>query len=201
MNNSVTLTQKGEQDSILINRILEHNDQRAFEELFKHYRDSLYYTMYKMTGNKEDAEDVTMLAFEKAYLYLKNYDPNYCFSTWLFRIATNACIDLMRKKRLSGISIDVDEMLIQKGQVPKALSDNENPEEKLLKKQRKILLHKNLEKINPIYGRVIKLQYIQEYSLKEIGEILHLPMGTIKVRLFRGKKILCEAFKKEMEMV
>lgn len=201
MNKSTALTEKGEQDTVLVQRILEQDDHQAFEELYKHYREALYYTMYKMTGNKQDSEDLTMLAFEKAYLNLKNYNPRYCFSTWLFRIATNACIDHMRKKKLSGISIDVDVMLIQKGMVPKALSDDENPEQKMLKKQRKVLLHKNLDKINPLYGRVIKLQYIQEYSLKEIGEILQLPIGTIKVQLFRGKKLLREALKKEMEMV
>ena len=81
-------------------------DQRAFKKLMARYKDSIYFMVLKMVHNKNDAEDVTLESFGKAFNKLDKYDTKYAFSTWLFKIATNNCIDFIRKKRLQTTSLD-----------------------------------------------------------------------------------------------
>src|SRR3954466_7150557 len=90
----------------LIRAALDHGDQKAYAELMGRYRDSVYYMLLKMVGNKDDADDLTIEAFGKAFKRLDQYTPNFAFSTWLFKIATNNCIDFIRKKKNNTFSID-----------------------------------------------------------------------------------------------
>ena len=103
------LTDKARKDYELIRKALYDRDQQAYAHLMQNYREALYYMMLKMTNNKTDAEDLTIEAFGKAFNSLHNYSPKFAFSTWLFKIASNNCIDFMRKKQKQGFLVHEDE--------------------------------------------------------------------------------------------
>ncbi|MCD4682033.1 MAG: sigma-70 family RNA polymerase sigma factor, partial [Bacteroidales bacterium] len=100
------LTEKALRDYHLVQLAIDDGDQKAYAELMKNYRDSLYFMLLKMTNNPHDAEDLTIEAFGKAFKKLHQYTPDYAFSTWLFKIASNNCIDFIRKKKKYTFSID-----------------------------------------------------------------------------------------------
>src|SRR4030043_808840 len=102
---NVNLSEKAQRDFFLVQRATS-GDQRAFAELMDRYRDAIYYMLLKMVNNASDAEDLTIEAFGKAFKNITQYAPNYAFSTWLFKIATNNCIDFIRKKKASHVSLD-----------------------------------------------------------------------------------------------
>ena len=99
------LSEKAQRDYMLVQRATE-GDQRAYAEFMGRYRDAIYYMLLKMVNNASDAEDLTIEAFGKAFKNITQYAPNYAFSTWLFKIATNNCIDFIRKKKASHVSLD-----------------------------------------------------------------------------------------------
>src|SRR6056297_3251000 len=99
------LSEKAKHDYKLV-RLAVNGDEKAYAELLGRYKDSIYYMLLKMINNKSDAEDLTIEAFGKAFKNLEQYTPNYAFSTWLFKIATNNCIDFIRKKKANMISLD-----------------------------------------------------------------------------------------------
>ena len=91
-------TEKAKRDYMLLRKALDDNDQQAYAELMSLYRDSIYYMLVRMVKNKDDAEDLTLMTFGKAFRYLDKYTPKYAFSTWLYRIALNNSIDFLRMK-------------------------------------------------------------------------------------------------------
>ena len=130
------LTEKGKRDYILIRKALDEGDQKAYAELLSNYRDSLYFMMLKMTKNPHDAEDLTIEAFGKAFKNLDKYTPNYAFSTWLFKIATNNCIDFMRNRSKTAQVIEgsTDK---NNDEVPtRVAAKTLDPEEYIIKKQK-----------------------------------------------------------------
>ncbi|MBN2806959.1 MAG: sigma-70 family RNA polymerase sigma factor [Prolixibacteraceae bacterium] len=165
-------------------------NEKAFSFLFLKYRDAIYYMLLKMVKNKNDAEDLTFEAFGKAFSNLHMYSSDYAFSTWLYRIATNNCIDFMRKQK--GIHYSIDQSLEQEPDMNglKLRSNVPNPEEDLIIKQREKLLHAFVEELKPGYRSLIVLHYFKEYSYEEIAKTLDLPLGTVKVKLFRARKML-----------
>ncbi len=168
-------------------------NQRAYAHLMDRYRESLYRTVYKMVPNKDDAEDLTLEAFGKAFHHLHRYRPQYAFSTWLFRIAINNCIDYIRKKRLQVLSID-DPIEAHSEQ---EFSSNIrfkgfNPEEQVIRSQRQKLMHRLIGQLNDKYRIMIQLRYFEEYSYEEIAHELDLPLGTVKAQLHRAKEALYE---------
>jgi RNA polymerase sigma-70 factor (ECF subfamily) len=100
------LSAKAVYDYNLVRRAVEGGDQKAYAELMGRYRDSVYFMLLKMVNNKDDADDLTIEAFGKAFKRLEQYTPTYAFSTWLFKIATNNCIDFIRRKKANTFSID-----------------------------------------------------------------------------------------------
>ena len=167
-------------------------DQRAYGKLMGRYRDSIYFMIQKMVNNKDDAEDLTIEAFGKAFNNIHKYSPDYAFSTWLYRIAINNCIDFIRKKRLETFSLDEpmdngDEGGSTTRDVQSGVLD---PEEEIIKKQRILLMRNVIEKLNNKYRRLIELRYLKELSYQEISETLNLPLGTVKAQLFRAKELL-----------
>jgi RNA polymerase sigma factor (sigma-70 family) len=201
MDTGQKLTQKGERDYILIKRIREGDDQKAYVELYNYYHKSVYYMMYKMTNNPFESEDLTLEAFEKAYQNLDAYVSDYGFSTWLFRIASNNCIDYMRKKVNQVNSVNIDHVMTYSAVPSQLVSGNNNPEETLIKEERGNIVNKLIKKMSPKYRKVIELKYIKEHSMEEISEMLHLPIGTVKAQLFRGREILFCALSKQKEMI
>ncbi len=198
---SNNLTEKGQRDYQLIQRALQHQDQQAYTELLKHYRDPLYYMMLKMTGDPDDAEDLTIEAFGKAFKSLRLYTPNYAFSTWLFRIATNNCIDFMRKRSKIGITVNLDDDEKNYQKAVQISSGTPNPEEEMIKGQKINAMHNYVDRLKPNYRRLIELRYFKEYSYEEIVEELDLPLGTIKAQLFRAREFLHNMLKEKKERI
>ncbi len=169
-------------------------DQRSYGKLMGRYRDSIYFMIQKMVNNKDDAEDLTIEAFGKAFNNLRKYSPDYAFSTWLYRIAINNCIDFIRKKRLETFSLDepmgAGDGEEGTGPTRDVQSNVLDPEEEIIKKQRILLMRNVIEKLNNKYRRLIELRYLKELSYQEIAETLNLPLGTVKAQLFRAKELL-----------
>lgn len=181
------------EDKELIARIKSKNDQLAYATLLERYRKSLYFTVLKMVNNRDDAEDLTMQAFSKAFKNLDNYDLNYAFSTWLFKIATNNTIDFIRKKRLKTTSLDRGMNNDEEGgdSFSQMIKDDKlDPEETMVRQQRNKLMKAVVDTLDEKYRELIQLRYYEELKYDEISKRLSLPVGTVKVRLSRAKALL-----------
>jgi len=187
------LSEKGKRDFILIQDALR-GDQKAYAQLMSFYRNQLYFTMYRMVKNAEDAEDLTMDAFGKAFNQLHQYVPKFAFSTWLFKIASNNCIDFMRKKHKNLIQEEHASLL-------HAHSDTLNPEQHAVEKQKISYLHLVVENLKPTYRQLIQKRYFEELSYEEIAQELDLPLGTVKARLFRARDFLATILHKTKDSI
>jgi RNA polymerase sigma factor (sigma-70 family) len=191
------LSAKAVYDYNLVRRAVEGGDQKAYAELMGRYRDSVYFMLLKMVNNKDDADDLTIEAFGKAFKRLEQYTPTYAFSTWLFKIATNNCIDFIRRKKANTFSIDNpyssgdgDEMTME------LRSHGPDPEEQMIKHQKEKLMRNVVDKLKPRYRQLVEMRYFQELSYEEIAEQLDLPLGTVKAQLFRAREFLLQIVKK-----
>tara|TARA_B100001142_G_scaffold326516_1_gene382172 strand:- start:8561 stop:9163 length:603 start_codon:yes stop_codon:yes gene_type:complete len=185
------LTKKGKRDLKLITRALENGDPIAYNELMKLYRDPLYFMLYEKVNDQELAKDLTIESIGKAFKKLHLYTPSYAFSTWLFTLARNHCIDYLRKHKLPTISID-KLMLDEDGKRTNfdLMSDLLNPEQEMEKKQRIAILRYIVDQLKPKYRDLVKLRYFKELSYDEIAEVLDLPIGTVKAQLHRSREQL-----------
>ena len=182
------LSDKARHDLKVIDRAL-HGESKAYAELLSRYRDSVYYVLLRMVNNPSDAEDLTIEAFGKAFHNLSKYVPSHAFSTWLFRIATNNCIDFMRKKSQSPRLFDQDEGEEDEMEATVA-SDMRAPDEVIMDKETAARLNRIVKSLKPRYRRLIELRYFEDYSYEDIATELSLPIGTVKARLFRAKVLL-----------
>lgn len=187
------LSERAQEDYHLVCQAVEFNNQSAYSTLLDRYRESIYHMMYKMVHNRDDADDLTLEAFGKAFRKLHTYTPNYAFSTWLFKIASNNCIDFIRKKRMKMLSID--DTLEEDGQQDfsnNLKSSALDPEERFIYQQRKVILRDLMKRLRPKYRVMIELRFFEELSYQEIADRLSLPVGTVKAQLFRAKELLYE---------
>ncbi|MBX7107113.1 MAG: sigma-70 family RNA polymerase sigma factor [Chitinophagales bacterium] len=178
-------------EDIELVRMALTGDQRAYAVLMSRYKDSIYFLLLKMVHNEDDANDLTIEAFGKAFSNLSKYTPEFAFSTWLYKIALNNSIDFIRKKKVETLSLfEVNEN--DQGETFRidVQSSAPDPEESYIKKQRNKLLREVIEKINPKYRVLIELRYYDELSYEEIAEETGLPLGTVKAQLFRAKGLL-----------
>lgn len=190
------LSEKAVKDYALVRDAVEHGDQKAYAELMSRYKDSIYFMLLKMVNNRDDADDLTIEAFGKAFRNLKQYTPDYAFSTWLFKIATNNCIDFIRKKRKMTLSLDRGFDTEDGGEMTLEVKSNTpDPEEHMMKKQNVILMRDVVERLKPRYRRLVELRYFQERSYEEISDELKLPLGTVKAQLFRAREFLYQIMK------
>jgi RNA polymerase sigma-70 factor (ECF subfamily) len=188
------ISEKAQNDLLLVEQAKQGNE-KAFSSLLNRYRDSIYFMILKMVNNPSDAEDLTIEAFGKAFRFIDSFTPDFAFSTWLFRIATNNCIDFIRKKQLSPSPIDqiqedIDNMTVN------IQSDLPDPEERLINDQKIAVLREIVNQLKPRYRRLIELRYFKEYSYEEIAKEMKLPIGTVKAQLFRAKSLLFNIFAK-----
>ena len=196
------LSVKAVYDYNLIRAALEKDDQKAYAELMERYRDSVYFMLLKMVNNKDDAEDLTIEAFGKAFKRLNQYTPTYAFSTWLFKIASNNCIDFIRRKKMVVFSIDKKFENDEGGELNMDIkADSLNPEEHMVKKQKVKHMHDIVEKLKPRYRVLVELRYFEELSYEEIAEKLDLPLGTVKAQLFRAREFLANILKNSSEKI
>lgn len=195
--NEQRLTTKAVYDFRLVKLAVEEGDQRAYAELLQRYRESVFFMMLKMCNNRDDAEDLTIEAFGRAFKKLDQYSPDYAFSTWLFKIASNNAIDfLRRKKQKYSISIDhKSDNPEQPDHAQNIKSSVLDPEEHFIRKQKIESIRILVDNLKPKYKEMIELFYFQEMSHEEISVKLNLPIGTIKAQLFRARELLFNALK------
>jgi RNA polymerase sigma-70 factor (ECF subfamily) len=195
------LTEKAQRDFKLVIAAREQGDQKAFASLMHNYRDAIYFMLLKMTNDSDDADDLTIEAFGKAFRCLHQYTPEFAFSTWLFKIASNNCIDFIRRKKKDILSLNrgFDEGDGEMGvHIPSQIND---PEEELIEMQKIKLMREVVEKLKPRYRRLVELRYFKEYSYEEIAEELKLPLGTVKAQLFRARDFLHNLLKNSKDNI
>ena len=188
------LSDKAKADLLLVEEAKQGNE-KAFASLMNRYRDSIYFMLLKMVNNPADAEDLTIEAFGKAFRNIETYTPRFAFSTWLFMIATNNCIDFIRKKQASPNTIDHGENGLDLLTI-NIQSDMPDPEEALINDQKIAILRKIVNQLKSPYREIIELRYYKEYSYEEIASELKIPIGTVKAQLYRAKTLLYNIFTK-----
>ena len=195
-------SEKAKRDFILVEKAKNENDQKAFGELMMRYRRPVYHMIYKMVRNNDDAEDLTIEAFAKAFKNLSKFNPEYTFSTWLFRIATNNCIDFIRKKKLNTFSINSSISDDNGDSVQIDIRDNDlNPAEAAIRKQKIEIMRMVVTKLPAKYQLLVNLRYFDELSYDEIAKELDAPLGTVKAQLHRARELLLELVKDKKDRI
>lgn len=173
-------------------------DQQAFAEIVALYQDKLYLMAFRMLGNRQEAEDVTQEAFLRVYRNLDRYDEGLKFSTWIYRIATNLCIDRLRKRKAT-YSLDAEsvdhEGLDGYAVIP---SDDRTPESEMLLTETQRIVREAIETLPAKYKSVMVLRYLHDLSLQEIGEVLDMPVTTVKTRVHRGREFLRKKLERKL---
>ena len=172
-------------------------DEKAYAKLLSRYRDSIYFMLLKMVGSKVDAEDLTIEAFGKAFRNIELYSPNYAFSTWLFKIASNNGIDFLRRKKAKVVSIDQESDDKEDGGARQITicDDEPDPSESMIRSQTVETVRAVVDKLKPRYKRIVELRYFKELTYEEIAEQLEMPIGTVKAQLFRSRELLYNILK------
>jgi RNA polymerase sigma-70 factor (ECF subfamily) len=154
----------------------------------------------KMIRNVDDAEDLTIESFAKAFKSLHKFKKDFTFSTWLFRIATNNTIDFIRKKKLNTLSLDNTFTDDNGSPVSIDIEDeNLNPQEISIKQQKAALIQVFVDKLPAKYQRLVRLRYFHELAYEEIAKELDAPLGTVKAQLHRARELLYEMVKHKRE--
>ncbi|MFB5660438.1 RNA polymerase sigma factor SigW [Alteribacillus sp. HJP-4] len=174
----------------LIKEIKKDGDQDAFAELVDLYKDKVYQIAFRMTGSSHEAQDMAQEAFLRAYSNLDSYDESRKFSTWLFRITTNLCIDRLRKKK-PDYSLDAEvkgtEGLTGYSQIA---TPDKLPEEQVVTMEMQSRVQEEISQLPPKYRSAIILRYIEDLPIKQISDILDLPDNTVKTHIHRGREAL-----------
>ncbi|MDA0178489.1 RNA polymerase sigma factor [Mesoflavibacter profundi] len=171
----------------------KNNDQKAFKYLLNTYWDQVYGFQLKRVENENDAEDITIQTFSKAFDKIDTFNDNYTFSTWLITISKNIHIDIVRKEKHS-----IKQALTRTDdEVYQVLDESPSAEDKLITEQNLAQLLKDIKKLKLHYQEVINLRYFQELSYKDISEHLNEPINNVKVKLLRAKKLLAEIIQKQ----
>ena len=168
-------------------------DQAAFRYLLNLFWADVYNYQLKRTKSENDAEDITIQTFSKAFDKIHTFDKKYAFKTWLITISKNIHIDLLRKKNNS-ISTETSKDQQEKAYL--IIDENPTPEDKIIREQNLAALLKDIKQLKPKYQEVIQLRYFQELSYREISEQIKEPMNNVKVKLLRAKKLLAAIIKK-----
>ena len=169
----------------------KNGNQKAYTMLMEKYQKSTYHVILKIIKSPEDTEDLVIETFSKAFDNIEKYSPDFAFSTWLYKIASNTCIDFLRKKSIEKVSMENEGKTILDNL---NFSTGTNPETDMIKSQRIDKMQHAVNSMDEIFSRVISLRYFKEYSYEEISEELNIPVTTIKVQLHRAKKALLEKF-------
>jgi RNA polymerase sigma factor (sigma-70 family) len=185
-------SEKAKKDFLLVERAKDM-DQKAYAELMQRYKKPVYHMILKMVRNE---------AFAKAFRNLKKFNPEYTFSTWLFRIATNNCIDFIRKKKLDTMSISNTYKDDNGDNVDIEIKDiNPNPQEETIKGEKIEIIQVIVSKLPAKYQVLVKLRYFQELSYEEIAEEMKVPLGTVKAQLHRARELLYDLVKNRKDSI
>ena len=193
---------KALKDFRLIDEAVNQNDEQAYAVLMQSYKKPVYHMVLKMVRNVDDAEDLTIEAFAKAFKNLHKFKKDYTFSTWLFRIATNNAIDFIRKKKLDTTSLNSSYTDDNGANINIDLPDKGlNPQEMAIKSQKIELIQMFVTKLPAKYQRLVRLRYFDEFSYDEIAKELGSPLGTVKAQLHRARELLSELVKNKREHI
>ncbi|WP_276165747.1 RNA polymerase sigma factor [Zobellia alginiliquefaciens] len=165
--------------------------QIAYSTLLDTYWNGVYGFQLKRTENENDAEDITVQTFSKAFDKLGTYNKDYEFKTWLITISKNIHVDLIRKRKKSL------ETSGNQDAVKKVLDDAPSAEDQLIREQNLASLLMHIKKLKPHYQEVINLRYFKELSYADIAKELNEPINNVKVKLLRAKKLLAEVIRKK----
>ncbi len=177
-------------------------DEKAYANLLQRYKRPVYHVILKMVRNVDDAEDLTIESFAKAFRSLHRFKKDFTFSTWLFRIATNNTIDFIRKKKLNTLSIENTYTDDNGDSVSIDVEDvNLNPQEETIKAQKEELIQHFVDKLPPKYQKLVRLRYFHELSYEEIAKELDAPLGTVKAQLHRARELMYELVKNKKEHI
>ncbi|MQR93675.1 RNA polymerase sigma factor SigW [Fictibacillus phosphorivorans] len=186
-------------DALIANMVtqVKKGDQEAFEGIVDLFKDKIYRHCFRMVGNGHEAEDLAQETFLRAYRNIGKYNSEYKFSTWIFRIATNLCIDRLRKKK-PDYYLDAEVPGTDGATMYSQLSSEEPlPEEVVTDNEEWNELQAEIMKLPEKYRTAILLKYVEDLSLEEISKIMDIPVPTVKTRIHRGR----EALKKVFQMV
>lgn len=178
-------------------------DDKAYAKLLQRYRKPVYHMVLKMVRNIDDAEDLTMESFSKAFRSLSRFKKDYTFSTWLFRIATNNAIDFIRKRKLNTLSIQ-NTFTDDDGQsVGIDVEDDGvlNPQDETIKAQKEEIIQAFVSMLPSKYQKLVRLRYFHELSYEEIAEELEAPLGTVKAQLHRARELMYDMVKNKKEHI
>ncbi|GGG52989.1 sigma-70 family RNA polymerase sigma factor [Hymenobacter sp. 5516J-16] len=193
---------KAKHDFKLIRAAVEQSDEKAYAELMQIYKKPVYHVVLKMVRNPDDAEDLTIEAFAKAFRNLHKFNPEFAFSTWLFRIATNNCIDFIRKNKIKTMSIDSAIKIDNGDEITIDFRDqNLNPQESAIKNQKIEIMQHVVSRLPEKYQRLVTLRYFDELSYEEIAQELKAPLGTVKAQLHRARELLYDMVKNKKEII
>lgn len=191
--NARGFSNKALEDFDLIDKAVIEKDQSAYATLMKRYKKAVYFMILKMIRDADDAEDLTMEAFAKAFRNLERFKKDYTFSTWLFRIATNNTIDFIRKKKLKTMSLNTTMSDDGGNSVNIDVEDDDNnPQDEFIKSQRIEMVRIFVDKLPAKYRKLVQLRYFDELSYEEIAQELGKPLGTVKAQLHRSRELLYE---------
>ncbi|MBO0994170.1 RNA polymerase sigma factor SigW [Bacillus sp. SD088] len=179
-------------DLIINQRIKEvlKGDREAFGEIVELFKDKVFQLCYRMLGNRHEAEDIAQEAFVRAYVNIHSFDQKRKFSTWLYRIATNLCIDRIRKKKpdyFLDAEVAGTEGLTMYSQIA---AEGKSPDSEVETLELQELVQREIMELPDKYRVVVILRYIDELSLNEISEVLEMPLGTVKTRIHRAREAL-----------
>jgi len=172
--------------------------EKEYSQLMGRYKEAIYFMLLRMVKNKLDAEELTIETFGKAFANIHKCEPEFAFSTLLFCIASNNAIDHLRKKRVfivpfgPTVHVNKNEEIKYNYYVK---TNTYNPEESYIKEQNARILRKSVSALKPRYQTLLEMRYFMEYSYIEISNQLNLPLGTVKVQLFRSREILFDLLK------
>ena len=185
------------EDSRLIKAALK-GDQNSYRGLMKKYHDQVYNLLYRMVHDKDEVEDLTQEAFIKAFNSLQHFNEEFAFSTWLYKIATNNCIDYIRKRKLATFSIDKP-LESKDGEFSFEIPDSTyEPDKTLIARQRTKILEEAVNALPEKYRTVILMRHTEDKHYQEIADELRLPLGTVKAHIFRAREILYKRLKKKI---
>lgn len=195
-------SKKALEDFKLIDAAVSGLDEQAYADLMKRYKKPVYHMILKMVRNVDDAEDLTIEAFAKAFKNLHKFKKDFTFSTWLFRIATNNTIDFIRKKKLDTMSLNTSFKDDSGESVNIDVQDrNLNPQEEAIKTQKIDLVRMFVNKLPAKYQRLVKLRYFDELSYDEIAQELDAPLGTVKAQLHRARELMYDLVKNKKDHI
>ncbi|SEC17285.1 RNA polymerase sigma factor SigW [Paenibacillus sp. GP183] len=183
-------------------KLARNGDRGAFAELVDLYKDKIYHLAYRMLNNKHEAEDAVQETFLRVYTNLHRYDEQQKFSTWIFRIGTNHCIDRLRKRKHSAYSLDAEMPDGEGNDYYSMLPGNEEtPERLMILSETQIQIRKAIDALPEKYKSVVILRYLQDMSLQEISDVLDMPVTTVKTRVHRGREYLRKKLEQDPSLI